>query len=80
MNLTQAFKLLKNIYNGLDSTNSFPLPSRSFPNRLGVYGRNQRVQLHNYKAVFIYSNINPRLLNHEKIYTQITRKKFNSTL
>ena len=42
--------------------------------------KKQGVQLHNNKAVFIYSNINPRYLNHEKINTQTTRKKFNSTL
>ena len=59
---------------------AFHYPHDRFLVRLGVYGSNQGVQLHDNKAVFIYSNINPRYLNHEKINTQTTRKKFNSTL
>jgi len=80
MNGAQDLNKLNNQYNELDSTNSFPLSSRQIPIRLGIYGSNQRIQLHNNKAIFIYSNINPRYLKHEKIYTQTTRKKFNSTL
>ena len=38
--LTKENKELKQkLYNGLDFTNSFPLPSRQIPIRLGIYGK-----------------------------------------